>query len=48
MLLYQLRERRGELLRAVGLVVVGAAPILALDLVYNAHTRDCGSNGVRA
>jgi hypothetical protein len=38
MLLYQLRERRGELLRAVGLVVVGAAPILALDLVYNAHT----------
>ncbi len=35
---YRLRDRRHELWRALGLVAAGAAPIVALDLLYNAHT----------
>jgi hypothetical protein len=37
-LAYRLRDRRRELWRALGLVAAGAAPLVALDLLYNAHT----------
>jgi 4-amino-4-deoxy-L-arabinose transferase-like glycosyltransferase len=37
-LVWQLRGERRALARAVGFVAAGAAPILALDMLYNAHT----------
>ena len=37
-LVWQLREQRRALARAIGFVAAGAAPILALEMLYNAHT----------
>ena len=37
-LVWQLREQPRALARAVGFVVAGAAPIVALNLLYNAYT----------
>jgi hypothetical protein len=37
-LVWQLRGQRRALARAVGFVAAGAAPIVALNLVFNAHT----------
>jgi 4-amino-4-deoxy-L-arabinose transferase-like glycosyltransferase len=37
-LVWQLRDQRHALARAVGFVAAGAAPIVALAMLYNAHT----------